>query len=154
MASRSTGIPGPGGYWLRPPSMASLAAASIPAGPSVSGKPWPRFTAPVRTASAVISAKIVEVNGRNLGTSAGTRTTPNLHGQWCRGATDGSRPGQATGPAQDETRRHGVLRGGDGGVPHRAVPGGRRRRVELRPRGRRGGHGRRAGRLVRRDRAV
>jgi hypothetical protein len=38
------------------------------AGPSLSGKPWPRFTAPVAVASAVISAKIVDVNGLNLGT--------------------------------------------------------------------------------------
>ena len=45
MASSSSGTPGPGGYWLRPPSMAALAASSIAAGPSVSGKPWPRLIA-------------------------------------------------------------------------------------------------------------
>src|SRR5262245_37291130 len=32
------------------------------AGPSVSGNPWPRFTEPVATASADISAKIVVVD--------------------------------------------------------------------------------------------
>src|SRR4051812_29864376 len=40
--------------------MAALAAASICGGPSVSGNPWPRFTAPWWVARAVISAKIVE----------------------------------------------------------------------------------------------
>src|SRR5215218_10193782 len=39
--------------------MASIAACAISAGPSVSGKPWPRLMAPVRAASADISAKIV-----------------------------------------------------------------------------------------------
>jgi hypothetical protein len=39
--------------------MDCCAAASIPGGPSVSGNPWPRLTAPVRWASAVISEKIV-----------------------------------------------------------------------------------------------
>ena len=33
------------------------------AGPSSSGKPWPRLTAPVRSASAVISVKIVVAAG-------------------------------------------------------------------------------------------
>ena len=47
-----------------PPRRASAAAASISGGPSVSGKPWPRLTEPVRTASADISAKIVVPNGR------------------------------------------------------------------------------------------
>ena len=51
--------PGPGGYWFRPPSIAATAAASIGGGPSVSGNPWPRLIAPVRDASADISAKIV-----------------------------------------------------------------------------------------------
>ena len=57
-------MPGPGGYWFCPDRSASAAAASISAGPSVSGKPWPRLTAPVRTASADISAKMVVPNGR------------------------------------------------------------------------------------------
>ena len=59
MAARSSGIPGPGGYWLCPARMASTAASATTAGPSVSGKPWPRLIEPVRTASADISAKIV-----------------------------------------------------------------------------------------------
>src|SRR5687768_6744636 len=57
-------MPGPGGYWFWPPRSASTAAASISGGPSVSGKPCPRLTAPVRTARADISAKIVVPNGR------------------------------------------------------------------------------------------
>src|ERR1700729_4172054 len=53
-------MPGPGGYWLpRPSRIAAAAAAAISAGPSVSGKPWPRLTDPVVRASADISAKIV-----------------------------------------------------------------------------------------------
>jgi hypothetical protein len=42
--------------------MAATAASSTSGGPSVSGKPWPRLTAPVRVASADISAKIVVPN--------------------------------------------------------------------------------------------
>ena len=61
MALRNVEMPGPGGYWLCPLAIADRATSSMPAGPSVSGKPWPRFTAPVCAASAVISAKIVEV---------------------------------------------------------------------------------------------
>ena len=39
-AARSSGIPGPGGYWLpRPSAMASSAAWRTSSGPSVSGKP-------------------------------------------------------------------------------------------------------------------
>ncbi len=57
-------MPGPGGYWLCPSRSACAAASSIDAGPSVSGKPCPRLTDPVRSASADISAKIVVPNGR------------------------------------------------------------------------------------------
>ena len=53
------GCPGPGGYWLWPARMAATAASSTSSGPSVSGKPCPRLSEPVRTASADISAKIV-----------------------------------------------------------------------------------------------
>src|ERR1700744_3550351 len=60
MAWRSSGMPGPGGYWLpRPSSTAFAAARATDSGPSTSGKPWPRLTEPVRTARADISAKIV-----------------------------------------------------------------------------------------------
>ncbi len=82
IAARSSGRPGPGGYWFAPPNSAFFAASSIPAGPSVSGNPWPRLTASCRTASAVISAKMVEVNGRRRGTRAGSRTISHPHGQW------------------------------------------------------------------------
>ncbi len=71
MASSSSGTPGPGGYWLRPPSMAAFAASSISRGPSVSGKPWPRFTAPCSVASAVISAKMVVPKGAREGLPGG-----------------------------------------------------------------------------------
>ena len=49
----------PGAYWLAPDSNARSAAAITSRGPSTSGKPWPRLTAPVRTASADIVEKIV-----------------------------------------------------------------------------------------------
>src|SRR4051812_25350668 len=55
-------MPGPGGYWLWPSRIAWIAASATTAGPSVSGKPCPRLIAPVRTASADISAKIVVPN--------------------------------------------------------------------------------------------
>ena len=63
IAVRSSGTPGPGGYWLpRPSRSARTAASRTSSGPSVSGKPWPRLIDPVRTASADISAKIVVPN--------------------------------------------------------------------------------------------
>jgi len=49
----------PGAYWLAPDSSADTAAAITSGGPSTSGNPWPRFTAPVFTASADIVEKIV-----------------------------------------------------------------------------------------------
>ena len=73
MASRSTGMPGPGGYWLRPPLIASIAASSTSRGPSVSGKPWPRLTLLVATASCDISAKIVVPKPWSLAVRWGTR---------------------------------------------------------------------------------
>ncbi len=69
IAARSSGTPGPGGYWFAPSAIARCAPASSEAGPSVSGKPWPRLIEPVRAASADISAKIVVVNGRSRSTS-------------------------------------------------------------------------------------
>src|SRR3954451_17595891 len=55
-------MPGPGGYWLWPSRIAWIAASATTAGPSVSGNPCPRLIAPVRTAGADISAKIVVPN--------------------------------------------------------------------------------------------
>ncbi len=52
-------MPMPGAYWLAPDSRARTAAAITSGGPSTSGKPWPRLTAPVRTARADIVEKIV-----------------------------------------------------------------------------------------------
>src|SRR5215203_6610218 len=64
MAERSGAMPLPGGYWLMPEAMAARASSSMNAGPSVSGKPCPRLTDCVASASADISAKIVAVADR------------------------------------------------------------------------------------------
>ena len=74
-AVRSDGTPRPGGYWLTPPVTFAATSASSEAGPSVSGKPWPRLIAPVRRASADISAKIVDVNGAIRATSMARTVT-------------------------------------------------------------------------------
>ena len=50
----------PGAYWLAPDSSAATAAAITSGGPSTSGKPCPRFTAPVLAASADIVEVEVE----------------------------------------------------------------------------------------------
>ncbi|MFK4597099.1 hypothetical protein RKD30_003766 [Streptomyces pristinaespiralis] len=72
IAVRSSGTPGPGGYWLpRPSRRARTAASLISSGPSVSGKPWPRLIEPVLRASADISAKIVVPNSASLRLSSG-----------------------------------------------------------------------------------
>ena len=75
MAWRSSGVPSSGGYWLTPARMAATAASSTSAGPSVSGKPCPRLMAPVATASADISAKIVVPNPASLDVRAGRAVT-------------------------------------------------------------------------------
>src|SRR3954452_6545391 len=76
MACRNGGSPGPGGYWFSPPRIASTACSSIALGPSVSGKPWPRLTAAVCCASAVISAKMVVPNPRIRSTSGSDNGLP------------------------------------------------------------------------------
>src|SRR5579862_356927 len=48
-----------GGYWFGPSISAREAASRIDFGPSSSGKPWPRLTAPCRAASADMWVKIV-----------------------------------------------------------------------------------------------
>lgn len=53
---------------MTPPAMASWAACSIFGGPSSSGKPCPRLTAPIRVASADISANTVVAYGRSRDT--------------------------------------------------------------------------------------
>ena len=63
-ARRSSGMPALGGYWLCPSRMAATASSRSSSGPSVSGKPWPRLTAPVAVASSDMVAKIVVVKGR------------------------------------------------------------------------------------------
>src|SRR3954470_3380855 len=71
--------------------MASIAASAITAGPSVSGKPCPRFTAPVDAASADISAKIVgpepcsrEAACRRCMTGSNARSSFPATVSWCR----------------------------------------------------------------------
>src|SRR3954453_14978513 len=70
-ATRNAGTPTPGGYWLTPPVTFAATSASSDGGPSVSGKHCPRLIAPVRRASADISAKIVDVYGRIRSTTMG-----------------------------------------------------------------------------------
>src|SRR5437764_15155744 len=65
----------PGGYWLWPARIAATAASATSAGPSVSGKPWPRLMAPVRTARADISANTVVPNSRIRSTRYGPFTS-------------------------------------------------------------------------------
>src|SRR5215471_1516454 len=86
-------MPAPGGYWLpRPARIASAAAMAISAGPSVSGKPWPRLTEPVATASSDISAKIVVPNPASARLSSGRFTQLSDHELW-RGDPGGRPPG-------------------------------------------------------------
>jgi hypothetical protein len=64
--------------------MAATAASTTSEGPSVSGKPCPRLTDPVRRASADISVKMVEVNGASLAfrMRSGIRTCAAGPGGW------------------------------------------------------------------------
>ena len=55
-------------YIGEPSAMARRAASNMAAGPSSSGNPWPRLTAPRRAASADISAKMVVWKGRSRAT--------------------------------------------------------------------------------------
>src|ERR1700691_150839 len=80
MACRSSGMPGPGGYWLPVPARtASAAICAIARGPSTSGKPWPRLTEPVASARADISAKIVVPSPSRRRLSKGRFTLPCNH---------------------------------------------------------------------------
>src|ERR1700761_3122613 len=73
MAWRSGAMPIPGGYWLIPSAIAAWAAFNMAGGPSSSGNPWPRFTAPTRAASADISANTVVAYGRSRDTVMGVQ---------------------------------------------------------------------------------
>ena len=57
-ASRSSGRPRIGGYWLAAPVSASAALATTSSGQPKSGKPWPRLTAPNSRAAIDICSKI------------------------------------------------------------------------------------------------
>jgi len=59
MAWRSAGTPGMGGYWLWPACMARVTASTSAGSQPKSGKPWPKFTAPVSAASADMTVKMV-----------------------------------------------------------------------------------------------
>ena len=92
-----------------------------------------------------------------IGRRRADRAAPDYSGRGVRPGlrADGRRhPGE--GPAEDEAGRHGPAARRRGDLPGRAVVGGQRRaRLDrLRPGDGRGGHGRRAGRLVRRHRAL
>src|SRR5436309_659933 len=91
------------------------------AGPSVSGNPWPRLTAPVRAANSVISANIVEANGCSRGTSpwglmAVILLRGGLSGHNRQRGADQERTGQAAGAAPDEGCRAGFPAGCGSGV--------------------------------------
>ena len=51
-AAQGRSAPEETAYWFTPPSMAARAAALITSGPSKSGKPWPRLTAPCSSGEA------------------------------------------------------------------------------------------------------
>ena len=70
-AWRSSGTPVIGGYWLRPSISASAAACSTSAGPSVSGKPWPRLIAPCCTRQRRHHREDRRAGGRTAARSAG-----------------------------------------------------------------------------------
>src|ERR1700685_3370258 len=59
MTWRSEANPRMGAYWLGPSLSAWAAAWQIAKGPSLSGKPWPRLTAPWASASADMWVKMV-----------------------------------------------------------------------------------------------
>src|ERR1700761_6759122 len=154
MATRNSGTPGPGGYWLPwPASTASAAAWATAGGPSTSGKPWPRLTEPVRTASADISAKIVVPMPVRRWLSSGLRTAPMTScpdtpgGRVGAGRVDAGRvslgwehasralpdPGQLPADGQPGPGPRGPGRGGcPAGRPGR-FPGGDPDPVRLRP---------------------
>ena len=83
MATRSSSMPGPGGYWFTPARMAAMAASATSIGPSSSGNPCPRLMAPVATASADISAKIVVPSPARRGDSGGRRIAAAWHAGRC-----------------------------------------------------------------------
>ena len=123
----------PGGYWLCPDRIASTAASSTSFGPSLSGNPCPRLTAPVDTANADISAKIVVPNpasrrfsgedsvptgaegtaspggdAERLATAPWRRTSP------CRPSASGS-PGRRHAREHSRSDARRVREAGDGG---------------------------------------
>src|SRR5215213_8571873 len=129
MAWRSSAMPGPGGYWFWPLRMAATAASSTSWGPSVSGKPCPRFTAPVAAASADISAKMVVPKPSSLRLSGGRPIATTLGPR-----EDAPHPLDASRQWLHSHRharagRHHPLGAGDGQadvaeVDHRVVPAG------------------------------
>src|SRR5690625_863729 len=68
-------MPAPGGYWFCPSAIACRATCMTEGGPSSSGNPWPRFSAPVRPARAVISAKMVGRTPPSSSARPAARTT-------------------------------------------------------------------------------
>src|ERR687894_1699228 len=118
MAWRSSGIPIMGGYWFQPSTTASAALRRTSSGPGSSGKPCPRFTAPVSPARRDITSKT------EVGTSAKIgfmRSFSHLRPHLLREGVDGVRGGgaaadrQARPHVEPPPRRHG---GEQGRVPH------------------------------------
>src|SRR5947209_17401165 len=115
--------------------MAAMAASATSAGPSVSGKPWPRLIDPVRAASTDISLKIVVLKGwrwapmplrmgpEPTGTGSGLRQLA-PHGAVgvavavdvdVEGGRVGDEPGGGvTGQVEARLRREGGFAGGEG----------------------------------------
>ena len=112
IAVRSTGAPRPGGYWLTPLRIASIAASSTSGGPSVSGNPWPRLIAPVCHGER---RHLGEDGGAEPGEAGGQRAVDSNHDRECtrpavrpigprpRGRVRGAGRGQRTRSASDSS---------------------------------------------------
>ena len=74
-AWRNAGMPGMGGYWLRPVVMACVTAPTKAGSHSKSGKPWPRLTAFFSVANADMTVKIVVPTAGSLLRRAGVRSS-------------------------------------------------------------------------------
>ena len=108
--------------------MAATAASIITAGPSWSGKPWPRLMAPVRSARADISAKMVTPNSRSREARTGAAGGPGGVGRSSPRGVTGESYGEAPsgdggcgGSAPTPPPRRMWLRNSESGRPLRLV---------------------------------
>ena len=81
-----------GAYWLWPAFMAAMAASMTKAGPSKSGKPWPRLMASCWRARAVISAKTEVPKGARRWVRGGR-----MGGEFSSGGEQGRGEGRGQG---------------------------------------------------------